>query len=308
MKYNPFYRLFLSLFFLIWIVSCTQKKTAASRESLLVISEINQGLEQAKSDSLSTRQKLECIDQALLLAKKANMDSLILKTFNEKAEFYNSFYPDSALTVLKEFEKMAYAQKDTLYIAHSLLNYGEYYFNLKQNKTAFNYFNKSNFQFKNCKDSSNIVYSLLMMSEILKEKSDFYDMEAVNTEALKFISPTDKHSKYNYSCVYNNLGGALKKSFDYEKSLLYYKKSRQYAETDFAKMILENNIASAYTLNGQPQKALDILLPLDQLKSKEKKPQKANISMKRCACEIFSLVENFIKPKSTNRIIKKSEI
>jgi signal transduction histidine kinase/tetratricopeptide (TPR) repeat protein len=270
MKYKRFYSLFPFFLFLIGIASCNQKKSDLSVENLSVISKINDCLERAESDSLSNEQKLEYINQSLALAKESNIDSLILKTFNEKAEFYNSFYQDSALTVLKEFEKMANAKKDTLYIAHSLLNLGEYYSALKQNKTAFSYFNKSNIQFKNCKDSSNIVYSLLMMSGILKEKSDFYDMEAVNTEALKFISPTDKYLKHNYTCIYNNLGVALKQTFDYEKSLLYYKKSRQYAESDYDKMILENNIAAVYTLNNQPQKALDILLPLDQLINKEK--------------------------------------
>ena len=270
MKYNQFYPLFFIPIFLFCIVSCTQNKSATSNETKLVVSEINHCLEQAKSDSLSTQQKLDYINQSQTLAKKANIDSLILKTFNKKAMFYNSFYPDSTLTVLKDFEKRALAKNDKLFIAHSFLNLGEYYYNLKQSNTAFSYFNKSNLQFKNTKDSSNIVYSLLMMSEILKEKYDYYDMEAVNTDALKFITSTDKNYKYNYSCVYNNLGIASKQTFDYEKSLQYYKKARQYAVKDFAKITLENNIAAVYTLNNEPQKALDILLGLDQLKSQDK--------------------------------------
>jgi len=253
-----------------WIVSCTQKNSTTTEETKKVVSQINNYLKQAESDSLSTRQKLECINQSQNLAKKANIDSLILKTFNEKAQFYNFFYPDSALAVLKGFEKMANSKKDSFYIAHSFLNYGEYYYRLKQQNTAFGYFNKSNVAFKNRKDSSNVVYSFLMMSEILKEKIDYYDMEAINTDALKFITPTDKNYKSNYSCVYNNLGIALKQTFDYESSLKYYKKARQYAVNDFAKMTLENNIAGVYILNNQPQKALDLLFGLEQLKSKDK--------------------------------------
>jgi len=268
MKCSQFYPLFFIPLLLTSIVSCTQNKSVA--ETNQVTSKVNHYLEQAKSDSLPTAQKLEFINQAHILAKKANIDSLILKTFNEKAQFFNSFYPDSALTVLKEFEKMANSKKDTLYIAHSFLNFGEYYYNLKQNTTAFNYFNKSTVAFKNSKDSSNVVYSLLMMSGILKEKSDYYDMEAVNTDALKFITPTDKNYKYNYSCVYNNLGIALKQTFDYENSLQFYKKARQYAVEDCAKITLENNIAAVYTLNNRPQKAIGILLDLDRLKSNEK--------------------------------------
>jgi len=268
MKYKLFYLLFFIPIVLFWVVSCSQKNSATSPETKLVVSKINYYLGLSNSDSLSIQNKLECIKKSQDLANKSKIDSLILKTFNEEAEFYNSHFPDSALPILKDFEKMANDKKDTLYIAHSLLNLGEYYyFHTAQSTIAFNYFNKSNIEFKNCKDSSNIVYSLLMISEILTYKSDFYDMEAVNTDALKYISPNDKNYKYNYSCVYNNLGIALKQTFDYEKSLQYYKMARQYTVKDFAKITLENNIAAVYTLNNQPQKALDILLVLDKKNS-----------------------------------------
>ena len=267
MKYNRFYSLFFASIFLVFMVSCTQNKNRISNSSKLAISEINQCLEQAKSDSLSPKQKLEFIHQSQILAKKARIDSLILKTYNKEAELYNYAFPDSALTVLKSFEKLAMAKKDTLYIAHSYLNLGEYYYYLKQNDTALSYFNKSNVEFKNSKDSCNVVYSLLMMSNILTEKNDYYDMEALNTEALMFISSCDKNIKYNYSCVYNNLGVAMKETFDYEKSLQYYKKARLYVNDEYSVMMLENNIAIVYTLLHQPQKSLDILLRLDQSKS-----------------------------------------
>jgi signal transduction histidine kinase len=78
--------------------------------------------------------------------------------------------------------------------------------------------------------------------------------------------------------VYNNLGIALKQTFDYEKSLEYYKKARLYATDANSVMMLENNIASVYTLLHQPQKSLDILLRLDQLKSNAKNAINAPIS------------------------------
>lgn len=265
-----FYPLFFVLFLLGWSASCTQNKSVPSPETVQLIAQINLYLGQSQSERLSTAQKLEYLNKAQALSQKAAMDSLVLKTLHKKAEFYNSYYPDKALPVLKDFESKADSLKDTLYIARSYLNLGEYYVHLKQSKAAFSYFNKSSLQFKNCKDSSNVVYSLLMMSGILKEKSDYYDMEAVNTEALKYISLTDKNRDHNYSCVYNNLGIAYKQTFDYEKSLQCYQKARQYAQNDFALMTLENNIAAVYNLSDQPQKALALLLPLEQTKSKAK--------------------------------------
>ena len=265
-----FYPLFFVLFLLGWVVSCTRDKSSLSPENERLTTKINLYLEQAQSEGLSKEKKREYLHQAVVLAQKTRIDSVVLKTFNKKAQFYNLHYPDSALTVLKEFEKMAHHRKDTLYVAHSYLNLGEYFFNKQQKNTAFNYLNKASVAFKNSKDSSNVVYSLLMMSGILKEKSDYYDMEAINTDALKYISPTDKYRDHNYSCVYNNLGIAYKENLDYDNSLLFYKKARQYAKNDFAIMTLENNIAAVYTLSHQPQKALAILLPLEQSQSPDK--------------------------------------
>jgi signal transduction histidine kinase len=300
MKFNQFYPLFFILLLVTWIVSCTQNKNTTSTEKKQVIAKVDLLLEQAKSDNLSEAQKLECINNANALAKKAAIDSLILKTFNEKAEFYNIYYPDNALTVLKEFEKMADSKKDTLYIAYSFLNLGEYYFNLKQKDTAFNYFNKSTDAFKNSKDSSNVVYSLLMMSGILYEKSDYYDMEAINTDALKFITTTHADYEYHYSCVYNNLGIALKQTFDYEKSLQFYKKARLYSNNDYSRLILENNIAAVYTLSNQPQKALDILIPLNQSKNQDKNLTIKNLILNNIGLAYLKLNN----PKSLDYFLK----
>lgn len=244
--------------------SCTQNPSGLSNKNTLAISKINRLLNQSQSNDLLPEQQLKHLNKALFLAQKTAIDSIILKTFNKKAIFYNSHYYDSTYIVLKAFEKLANAKKDTLHIAHSYLNLGEYYLNLKQNNKALTYFNRANIQFKNAKDSCNVVYSILMMSAILKEKSDYYNMEALNTEALPFVGSCHKSTKYNYSCVYNNLGIALKETFDYQKSLQYYQKAKQYAEDDFSKMMLDNNIASVYVLSNQPQKALAILLPLEQ--------------------------------------------
>jgi signal transduction histidine kinase len=265
MKYNLFYSPFFIILFLMFIAtSCIHDKKDLSVQEKQLVAQINLKLEQSHSDSLSVRQKLEYINQSIALATKANIDSLILKTTNKKAETYNLFYPDSAFTVLQDFEKLAKAKNDTLYLGYSYLNYGDYYNNLKQDSASFSNFNKSKIEFENIKDSSLVVYSLLMMSSILKEKNDYYDMEAINTEALNFVSQTNRN--YNYSAIYVNLGIASKETFDFEKSLYYYKKALQYAEDEFSKVTIQNNIAVVYTLLGQPLKAIAILSALKKSK------------------------------------------
>lgn len=276
MKYKLFYSSFFILLFLILPLSCSKSRKELSIKDKKYIAQINFSLKQAASDSLSFPQKLKYIEQSITLAKKANIDSLILKTNNKKAEIYNISYLDSALVVLQDFEKLVQSKNDTLYSGYSNLNFGEYYYNLKQDSLSFSYFNKAKIDFENTKDSTLVVYSLLMMSEILKEKNDYYDMEEVNTEALNFVNTTNRN--YNLNSIYLNLGISLKETFDYEKSLNYYKKSKKYAEDEFTKANVNNNIAVVYNLSGQSEQAIVILSGLTKTKIfQENKKLKARI-------------------------------
>ena len=262
MKYKLFYSSFFIFLLLILPVSCSQPKKELSSKDKNLIAQINFYLKQSESDSLSVPQKLKYIEQSITLAKKANIDSLILKTNNKKAEIYNISKPDSALVVLQDFEKLVQSKRDTLYRGYSHLNFGDYYYNIKQDSTSFSSYNKAKIAFENSKDSSLVVYSLLMMSKILKEKNDYYDMEAVNVEALNFVNATNRN--YNFSAIYTNLGISLKETYDYEKSLTYYKKARKYAEDDSSKALIDNNIGVLYTLSEQPQKAIVLLSGLEK--------------------------------------------
>ena len=245
------------------VLSCTRHKSFPSQEDKLSMDSINHYLELSRSDTLSSEKKLSYINQSCQLAKNTSIDSLILKAMNAKGEFLNLYYPDKALRFLKAFEQLASLKKDTLYLGYSFLNLGDYYSGKKQDSVAFSYYHKSKTQFEFKRDSSHVVYSLLTMSDILKNKDDYYDMEAVNTEALSFISQTNRN--YNYCCVYNNLGISSKETFDYEKSLGYYKKARQYAEDELSRLVIDNNIASVSIFNKQYQKAIAILVPLQIL-------------------------------------------
>lgn len=261
MKFNRFYSPFYILLFWVFTLSCTKNKSLPSQQEKSSIDAIYSYLELSKSDSISTEKKLVYIDKSYLLAKKLNIDSVIFQTMNRKGELLNQYNPDIALPFLREFEKSAKNKKDTLNMGHSFLSLADYYSAKQQDSIAFSYFNKSKIQFELKKDSSLVVYSLLMMSDILKSKDDYYDMEAVNTEALSFINQTNRN--YNYSCVYNNLGISLKETYDYKKSLGYYKKAKQYAEDEFTRVIIDNNMASVFILNKEYQKAIGLLSKLE---------------------------------------------
>lgn len=261
MKWKQFYSPFFISLLLLFLLSCSQSSEDLSLKDKQHIAQIKYNLDKSQSDDIPSEKRLEYINKCIALSKKAGIDSLLLKTSNKRVEIYYTYFPDSALAVLQDFEKLAQLKKDTLYITHSQLNYGDYYYAIKENSTAFSYFNKAKGKFQNLKDSSMVVYSLLMMSEILKKKNDYYDMEAVNTEALNFVN---KNNKDNYCSIYLNLGISSKETFDYEKSLNYYKKALEYSEDEFSVASIKNNIAIVYILSGQPQKAVDLLSGLTE--------------------------------------------
>ncbi|SDX86863.1 tetratricopeptide repeat-containing sensor histidine kinase [Flavobacterium degerlachei] len=265
MKFNSFYSPFYILVFCVFMLSCTKNKSVPSQQDEATIDTINSFLELSKSDTIPAEKKLAYIDKSYQLAKKVNIDSVIFQTMNRKGELLNHYNPDIALPFLKEFEQVATQKKDTFYMGHSFLNLADYYSAKQQDSIAFSYFNKSKIQFEYKKDSSLVVYSLLMMSSILKNKDDYYDMEAVNTEVLNFINQTNRN--YNFSCAYNNLGISLKETYDYKKSLGYYKKARQYAEDESTRIIIDNNIASVFILDKEYQKAIILLSKLELAKS-----------------------------------------
>lgn len=265
MKFNRFYSPFYILIFCVFILSCTKSKSLPSQQDVLAIDAINSYLELSESDSISAEKKLVYIDKSYLLAKKLDIDSVIFQIMNRKGELLNQHNPEIALPFLREFEQSAALKKDTLYMGHSFLNLADYYSAKQEDSIAFSYFNKSKIQFEYKKDSSLVVYSLLMMSSILKNKDDYYDMEAVNTEVLSFINQTNRN--YNFSCAYNNLGISLKETYDYKKSLGYYRKARQYAEDESTRIIIDNNIASVFILNKEYQKAIELLSKLELAKS-----------------------------------------
>lgn len=258
MKFKIFYSPFFILLFWVSFLSCTKDNKNISQENKQTTARINRYLALSQSDTLSADKRLSYINLSCKLAKLAKMDSLLLKSINQKGAFLNQYDTLAALPFLKKSEQFAMLKQDTLYLGYSYLNLGDYYVAKNQDSIAFSYYHKSKIQFELKKDSSHVVYSLLTMSGILKSKDDYFDMESVNTEALTFINQTNKN--YNYSCVYNNLGIALKETYDYEKSLAYYNKAKQYAEDELSRIIIDNNIASVYILNKQYQKAINLLL------------------------------------------------
>lgn len=122
--------------------------------------------------------------------------------------------------------------------------------------SAFYYYNEAKLIADPKKDIKEIAFSLLKMSEIQQDNSDYVGSEATATEAIPYIEKTNNvdytHTIYrilgiNYFCTYN-----------YETSILYYKKAYQLKTDKKRKIGMLNNIALVYREQKKYKEAIKI--------------------------------------------------
>lgn len=120
---------------------------------------------------------------------------------------------------------------------------------------AFYEFNKSKTLFETLKDSANISYILIQISDIQQINGDYYGSKETVTEAL----PYAKIIKEHLSSINNKLGIADKELTLYDDAILYYKESIKYYKNFEDKCIPLSNIAAVYIQQKKYDKAIVLL-------------------------------------------------
>lgn len=134
------------------------------------------------------------------------------------------------------------SKKDLAYLKH--LNTAEKYYGRAAYDSAFYHFEKLKTFCASKNDLDNIIYPILMMSEIQRIKNDFSGSEETVTESLKFIKTDTKKSYLTF--IYNNLGLAFLEQANYTEAQKYYTKSLEISTDEISKCIIKNNIAYNY--------------------------------------------------------------
>lgn len=136
----------------------------------------------------------------------------------------------------------------------------------KQNlSTAFYLFNKSRSLFETVKDSPNISYVLIQMSDIQQINGDYYGSKETVTEALPYAKTFPGH----LSSINNNLGIADKELSLYDDAIFYYKESIKNSKNQEDRHAPLSNIAVVYIQQKKYSQAIGILESLlESLSSK----------------------------------------
>lgn len=158
-------------------------------------------------------------------------------------------------------------------------NKAELNFNNDKFDSAFYYFQKTKVYCQSQNDFNNIIYPILMMSEIQRIKNDFSGSEETITEALKYLNKDTKKSYYTF--IYNNLGLAYLEQSNYNEAEKYYNKSLEITTDELSRCIIKNNIAYNFIKQKKHESAKDVLESI-----------KNNDSLKKKSIEFARIIDN----------------
>ncbi|NUY79674.1 hypothetical protein HUK80_02105 [Flavobacterium sp. MAH-1] len=147
----------------------------------------------------------------------------------------------------KELQRLGYEARTKAVAFHDI----------HQLDSAFTYYNKAKELYIRAKDSANTAYVLLKTCEILYEYNDYDELQTTAVEALHYLN-TKRDTAYLPS-VYTHLERSFAMSEDLKNAEIYYRLGKRYASTDFEKATFDNNFAHANILQGNFDKAFEIL-------------------------------------------------
>lgn len=141
-------------------------------------------------------------------------------------------------------------------IANDLQIQADSLYNLNQLDSAFNYYLKSNQQFKLLAKTENITYNNLRISIIYLTIGDPNSAQELITQELSNIN--NKNKPFNVF-IYNALATCYAELEDYNTAIKHYEYALTFIESQQEKPIVLNNISGCYIYQQNYQKAIAIL-------------------------------------------------
>ncbi|WP_458628576.1 tetratricopeptide repeat-containing sensor histidine kinase [Winogradskyella sp. PC D3.3] len=260
------------IFFVVFIIHITSDVIYAQSK---VIDSVNALILKSKDDTYSLDERFKYASTASELAKKAKIDSLVLKANRSLSTQY--FY-------LEEYDKYVSLNKANLDLAKTLndssavtvagSNLGSYYRYMQQNDSSYFFYSKA-LKFYGSKEISEEKANALFYSADLQQMAKIYT--AAEDDAVKALSilnrlPETEYRLDMYWSLYNLLAINSNEAENYDKAIEYYDESITYAkamEDGFINEIYSiNNKANVYRKIGKYKEAIDLYESLLPLKSK----------------------------------------
>lgn len=137
-----------------------------------------------------------------------------------------------------------------------LITTADQFYKAEKLDSAFYYYNQAKLVADPETDTEKIAFSLLRMSEIQQNNGDYIGSEATATEAIPYINKTN-NLDYTWT-IYRLLGINYFCIYDFENSILYYKKASHLKTDRKRKIAMNNNIALVYREQKKYKEAIKI--------------------------------------------------
>lgn len=249
---------FFAFIVVLLFFSCTSKQNATRLSTASKLDSVSFYLNKAANSKLKPIKKIKIVNKAYNLVKFTDDD------------LYNTVLTQKTHThlLLQQYDSLLFYSK--LFINHSKYTKNKtnlgyihylkaYYFYTIANNidSAFVNYNLSKNQYKAVNDSSWIAKNLISISNIQKNKSDYFGSKETITEALHYLNP-DKDST-TVARAYNSLATNHRKLLNFNDAELYYKKAINLTTSPNSALTYKNNLAASYISAKKYTKAIALL-------------------------------------------------
>lgn len=230
------------------LVSCRKETNITNKNKVLLVLQRVDSLKDNKSDKDKI---LDSLYQKLLKNKNDSISRNLL--FKVSNVYYYNYRLDKYLRIIRQINKLAVIDNDTIHTAKSLQYIGDYHDNKNQLDSAFSYYYKSEKLYYLINDTIHYTKLKINKAGILYDNGSFNESVIELVKALKLL---DKKKYYRslFTC-YNIIALNLKELEDYSKSLKYFNLAQnQLNKLDslnnndviFSRSACNNNIGNVY--------------------------------------------------------------
>tara|TARA_R110002049_G_scaffold993_11_gene7241 strand:+ start:24706 stop:26631 length:1926 start_codon:yes stop_codon:yes gene_type:complete len=223
----------------------------------------------SKNKSENSKIRLNAITTSYELAKKANNDSLILKTLTYKSQRHSIEKQfDSALIFSKKLLNISKILKDSASMGNAYFKLGLYHDKSNKNDSAFYYYNQSKNIYAALLDSVEVGKRLLNMAIIQSDKGDYMGSDDTAVQALTYLN----HSKDNetLASVHNCLAITARKLEQYNDAIFRYDQAINLTPSAEDKLLYLSNKANVYVDQSAYNKAIGLYDSITNLKAASK--------------------------------------
>ncbi len=128
----------------------------------------------------------------------------------------------------------------------------------KNEDSAYVYFDKAKEAFLQSKNKIKEGKCLIQMAIISTNKGDYYNGQALSTQAIKIFDENDKNQFSDIYSNYINLGISSDNLKDYKNAIKFSKLALKFAVDESSKLIALNNLSRIYKENKQYVQAIKI--------------------------------------------------